>query len=317
VPKPSPVKRLRYRLEAAAFSALTCTCRVLPLSWMVAVGRGLGTLGYFLDRKRRRVALNNLQLAFGDELSSADRHRIARGVYGHLGKFTLEYLALLARPALRPYQRWIDVDFSNMTELLKKHPCVIFVTCHAGHWELLGAATAEEIGPVWAVMKPLRNPLLNERLMALRKRLGMPVILQRHAVRGLVRQLRNGRSVALLTDQNQKRRPMFVDFFGVPAASVATASVLAVRLQLPLVVGYCFSKGPALRYQGIFEPALYPDPKAPPEEEVRRLTQATHKLFERFVRAHPDQWNWIHPRWRTRPEPQDENTAKVISEQEA
>lgn len=295
-------KDLRYRAEVGGFRGLMTVCRLLPAAAMVQLGSWLGGLGYHVDRKRRGVAFRNLDLAYGDALDAARKREIVQGVYRHLGRFTMENLILLSRKQadLSQYVRFENLEPTR--EALRRCGRVVFVTAHIGHWELMGSAVSQLVAPVHSVMKPLRNVHLNRHLVLLRRQFGMEVIEQRHAVKDLIRALRDGNSVALLTDQNHKRRALFVDFFGVPAATVATGAVLAVRFGLPMVCGYSHSTGTPMEYIGRMDDPIWPDPSAPKEDEVRRLTEAMNRSIERAVRDHPDQWNWIHPRWRTRPE---------------
>jgi KDO2-lipid IV(A) lauroyltransferase len=125
-------------------------------------------------------------------------------------------------------------------------------------------------------------------------------------VPALFRCLREGKSIALLSDLNQKRGGLFVDFFGTPAATVTTPALLAIRTGKPVVVGGSWSTGPALRYRARLEAPIVPRAGADAGEETLRITAAINRLLEGLIREHPEQWNWIHPRWKTRPSPGSE-----------
>ena len=297
------LKDLRDRAEAFAVRRFEWLARTLPVGRSVRLGEWLGGLAGKLDRRRRRVGFENLKLAFGDALDDAGRGRILDAVYRHFGRFLFEYVALLERRELRPLSRFIDVEGLDAARAaVRDHGAVIFVTIHMGHWELLGGAVAELVTPLHAVMKPLRNPYLNEQIVKLRSDFGMAPLARRNVVPALFRCLREGKSIALFSDLDQKRGPLFADFFGVPAATVATPALLALRAGKPIVCGACWSTGEALRYRGrLLEPILA-RPDADPKEETQRITAEINRHCEAFVRAHPEQWNWIHPRWRTRPE---------------
>jgi KDO2-lipid IV(A) lauroyltransferase len=297
------LKNLRDRAEAFVVHRFEWLARRLPVERSVRLGELLGGLLGKVDRRRRRVAVANLELAFGDALDAAGRARIVDSVYRHLGRFLFEYIALLERRELRPLSRFIEIEGLEVARAaLREHGAVIFVTLHLGHWELLGGAVAELVTPLHAVMKPLRNPYLNEQLVRLRSDFGMVSLAKKNVVPALFRCLREGKSIALFSDLDQKRAPLFADFFGVPAATVATPALLALRAGKPIVCGASWSTGEPLRYRGILLPPIVARRDADPKEETLRITAEINRHCEAFVREHPGQWNWIHPRWKTRPE---------------
>ena len=288
-------------LEGIAI-ALIAALRVLPLAAAVWIGARVGQVASWIDRSRRRVALANLELAYGDALSAAERRRIVAGVYRHGGRFLFEFLALIARPGLRPPSRFMKLaGVERAREVVARHGSVILVTLHQGHWELLGGVVAEQVTRPYVVVKPLRNPWLNRRLVEVRSRLGLAQIKRHRAVASMLRCLRRNESVALLCDLDEAESPAFVDFFGVAAATVRTPAVLALRTGKPLLVVASWSTGAALRYEAEFAEPIVPDLAAEPAAEEARLLRVMNGQVERFVRAHPEQWNWIHPRWKTRP----------------
>lgn len=277
--------------------------RQVSVERSVRFGEMLGGVVGRLDRRRRRVGLANLELAYGAALDAKGRARIIDGVYRQFGRFLFEYIALLERRELRPLSRFIEIEGLDAARAaVREHGAVIFVTLHMGHWELIGGAVSELVTPLRAVMKPLRNPYLNESVVAQRADFGMAPLDKKNVVPALFRCLRQGESIALFSDLDQKRGPVFADFFGVPAATVATPALLAIRAGKPIVCGGCWSTGAPLRYRGrLFEPILARR-GADPAEETLRITAETNRQFEALVREHPEQWNWIHPRWRTRPD---------------
>lgn len=297
-------KRWRDRFLEGIAIALIAAVRVVPVAAAVGFGVRVGQFASWIDRSRRRVALANLELAYGDALSVAERRRIVAAVFRHGGRFLFEFLALIARPELRPPSRFMKLaGIERAREAVARHGSVILITLHQGHWELLGGVIAEQVARPYVVMKPLRNPWLNRRLVEVRSRLGLALIKRHRAVASMLRCLRKNESVALLCDLDEEEAPAFVDFFGVAAATVRTPAVLALRTGKPLLVVSSWSTGAALRYEAEFAEPIVPDVDAEPVAEEARLLRAMNGQIERFVRAHPEQWNWIHPRWKTRPPP--------------
>lgn len=295
-------KRLRDRLEACAVLGLFALARIAPAALLIRCGTLLGGVVGRCDRGRRAVALANLELAYGATLDAAGRRGIVDGLYRHFGRMLFEYLVLLAKPGLQPPSRFLRLDgVAAAREAVAQHGAVIIVTLHQGHWELLGGAISEQVARVHAVMQPVRNPALHRRVVELRSRLGMGMIERENAVVNLFRCLRRKRTVGLLCDLDQEESPAFIDFFGVPAATVRTPAVLAMRTGTPIVLASSWSTGRPLEYGGVLAPPLLADPAADPETEERRILGAINRQYEAFIRAHPEQWNWIHPRWKTRP----------------
>lgn len=283
-------------------SASVALARVAPVRLFVGTGERLGKLAYRVDRRHREVGRANLDLAYGSSLSAGERRRILSGVFRHLGRFLFEYLLLLARRDLRPLSRFMEIENLEVArEAVRRHGAVIFVTLHQGHWEMLGGVVSEQVTPMHAVMTRIRNPRLNDRIVALRASLGMVLIERDQAVATLFRHLRRGNSVALLCDLDQSEGPDFADFFGVSAATVRTPAILAVRTGKPIVCAASWSIGEPLRYRASFAPPIVPREGVDPDEEAHRILVEMNRQLEGFVRSHPEQWNWIHPRWKTRP----------------
>ncbi len=295
-------KQVRDRIGTALAASMLGLARIAPVGLTVRLGEWLaGTFGR-LDRGHRAVAFGNLERAFGRDLDAAGRRRIVDGVYRHFGRLFAEYAQLLAKPTLLPASQRIRLEGVEAAQAaVRTHGAIIIVTLHQGHWELLGGAISEQVARLHAVMLPMRDPLVNARLVDLRQRLGMGLIERENAVVALFRCLRRGHSVGLLCDLDQEESPAFIDFFGAPAATVRTPAVLALRTGKPLVLASSWNVGRPLDYRGVLMPPLFPDLTAEPAVEERRLLTAMNRQYEAFIRAHPEQWNWIHPRWETQP----------------
>jgi len=303
LPRRRPLhKRIRDSLARGLVASMLGVARIAPIALTVRLGEWLAVVLSRFDRRHRAVAFRNLERAFGSELDAAARRRIVDGVYRHFGRLLAEYALLLAKPALLPASQRIQLEgVAAAQAAVRSHGAIIIVTLHQGHWELLGGAISEQVAKLHAVVLPLRDPVLNERLVDLRQRLGMGLIERENAVAALFRCLRRGLSVGLLCDLDQEESPAFIEFFGTPAATVRTPAVLALRTGKPLVLTGSWSTARPLDYHGVLMPPLFPDLAADPAVEEHRLLTAMNRQYEAFIRAHPEQWNWIHPRWETRP----------------
>ncbi|MCZ6465277.1 MAG: hypothetical protein O7A09_13160 [Proteobacteria bacterium] len=290
---------LRQRAAGLVVDTLIAAHRRLSPQRLAPLAELFGRLAYHLDVQGREQALRNLRQTFRRAFTPADREALVRALYRHLGLLAFEYAALLARDDLRPYSRWVEMEnLDPVHKALETHGNVIFAACHGGHFDLLGGRLAEEFPPLDVVMKPLDNPHLNERFVEVRHKLGMGVIAKRSALRSVVRRLRAGANLAITCDQRLRRRAVIARFFGRPAATLNTPAVLAIRFGIPVVPVFTWRSGGILEYRGYAEEPIWADPAAPRDEEVLRITQAINDAIERFVRAHPEQWDWRQLRWK-------------------
>ena len=289
----------RFALEAQAATFVAQVVRRLPRRMVLALGRGLGRLWADLDPRHVTIAVDNLRHAF-PHWDEARRLRTARGVYAHFGQVIFDILWLQHRT---PDEIMALVDVEGALEAraaLAEGRGSAMATGHIGNWELSGVAFGCVFGPSGVVARPLDNPLLDERLVAFRKKSGNTVIYKRQALGQALRMIREGKGVAFVVDQNvQADEGVFVDFFGRPAASTTAAALLAVRVGCPILMGWAElrSSGRYVLHLEVIRPRAEGDRQA----EVERLTQVLAHRIEAWVRTVPEQWLWLHRRWKTQP----------------
>lgn len=294
------IRERRLALEAGAVSAVTWLLGLLPRGAALAVGRGLGRLWGDLDRRHVRVALDNLGHAF-PHWDEARRLRTARGVYAHFGQILFDILWLSERPP-ETVLSVVDVEGRQHVErAAAAGRGTVLVTAHLGNWEAHGVAHGLLFGPLGLVARPLDNPRLDARLCAFRRRSGNPVIYKQRALVQVLRILRSGGGVAILIDQNvQEGDGIFVDFFGRLAATTTVAAALAVKTGCALVPVRVRLGGDG-RYRAGYEPAVKWIPSGDRQRDIAHLTQVLTHRIEAWVREAPEQWLWIHRRWKTQP----------------
>ncbi len=280
--------------------AATALFALLPRSFRLALGRGLGRLAWALHI-RRRIALGNLALAFPD-WTPARRRRIAREAYANAGAGLADFVGAGALPPDALDRLFVLDGFDRFERLFAEGRGVVVASAHLGPWELLAAACARRGIPLNIVTRSLRGAA-NRQLVAARAKSGVREIPARGALAAGVQALRRGEVVVNLLDQNMlPRRGIFVDFFGVPACTTPAASIMARRTGAPAIVAVAIHEPDGrvrLRVDGPF-----PIPGgAGPAGEVRAHTQLLCAAIEAQVRAHPEQWLWLHRRWKTRPPP--------------
>jgi KDO2-lipid IV(A) lauroyltransferase len=281
-----------------------------------ALARRAGDLLRRLDGRHRRVAEENVRRALPDRTPEEHR-RIVRGSFQSmvLGGVELLFLKrLLTRDSLR---RLISIEGLDRVGEELAGRGAIFATAHIGNWEVLGASLGLTGAPLHSVARPMDNPYLDRYLLGFRTSYGQTIIPKKGALRPLIEVLRGGGYLAMLVDQDARRRGIFVDFFGRAASTIPTPATLAIRFGVPIVCGCCLRNEDSLysfRFSG--GEILEADRGADREEETRRLTAEINRHIEGWIRENPHQYLWQHRRWKTRP-PQEKAAAVAAGEANA
>ena len=258
---------------------------------------------------RRALVEAQLRQAF-PERDAAWVRRTARAMYAHLGREMLALLRLETMPVEEVRARTRVVGLDMLFDALAEGKGVILATGHLGNWEVAGAALALREVPLDVVVQRQRNPYVNRRIAAVRERIGFNLIDRRHAPRQALRALRDGRVVAFAADQNAGRAGVFVPFFGRLASTHRGPALMALRTGAPVVCLACIRQP-----DGIYEVTLTrleSDRSGDPEEAVIRLTAAFTAALELAIRRAPEQYFWLHRRWRTRPREEPRGTNPVL-----
>lgn len=257
-----------------------------------AVGERFGGfLGAVLPRERRRM-VRHLQRAFPDHAAS-DLDRVARGVFRHLGRTLGEYLSLTAREPSELVRRVQVEGFEHLLRAKSAGRGVIVLTAHLGSWEVAAAATGVALGGLAVVARDLYDERLTRMVDGWRRRFSVTVLDTRDA-RGMFKHLRAGGVLAILADQYSARVDNVpVEWFGHPALSPVGPVSLARRTGSAVLIAFTYRE--AGRHRVVFEP--YADAlNGSPDTEVVR---AFNRRLEEHVRARPEQWVWMHDRWRS------------------
>ncbi len=263
------------------------------------LGAGLGQLAYGLLGRRRRVVLANLTRAFGATLDARRRRAVARAHFRHLGVTTVECCRLFFGPPGAMLER-VRVDGAeHIKAALAEGRGAFYLTAHFGNWELLAAAHALTGFALSVVIRPLDNPYLESLLAEGRRRHGLGLISKRAAVRGVRAALARGECVGILLDQNAGRHGVFVPFFGHLASTSRSLAVLALKTRAPVVPAF-IRRLPSGEHQVTLEPAIPLSVTGQLERDVEVNTARFTETIERQVLTQPDQWFWVHRRWKTR-----------------
>ena len=287
--------RLRNRLEYTLAWAVVRSLEWTPIAVAHALGRFYARL---LDRaipRLRRVAERNLRLAL-PELDAKARRSTIDGVFRSIGRLLVTFARF---PSIGPdnLDRWIRIEGTgHIDAALERGRGVLFATAHLGNWELSAFAHALASGPMSVLVRPLDNPLIDRMVERRRGLSGNRVMFKKDFARPILKALAANDKVGILIDQNASLDTgVFVDFFGVPACAGTGLAKLAAHSGAAVIQAYAQWMEDEGRYLLRFEPPLAIT------GDAARDTQALQAGLEAAIRAHPDQWLWIHRRWKTRP----------------
>jgi KDO2-lipid IV(A) lauroyltransferase len=292
---------MRHRLEFAPVWLLVRTIGILPRPLARVFGISLAWLVYLLHRRLRRVGLRNLALAFPDKSPSA-RRKILRGTFTSLGRQLAE-VCLFPRYTRENVGQVIVYDgFENYERAHARGKGVLYLTAHLGGWELSAFAHSLHGHPLKIVMRELDNPYLDALVQRYRTLHGNAVISKDNFVRGLLAAMRAGETVGILMDTNMTPpQGVFVDFFGIQACTASGLARIALRTDAAVVPGFSIWDPVLRKYRLRFEPAVKLIRTQDEEADVLANTALFTKVIEDHVRRYPDQWLWVHRRWKTRP----------------
>lgn len=289
----------RHHLEYALVWTVVRVLGFLPRPLARLVAGIVGIIFYLLAGRLRRVARRNLEMAL-PPLDARARARITRGVFRNLSRMLAEF-ALFPRYTRENVSQVITYDgFENYAAAVERGRGVLYLTGHLGAWELGAFAQSVYGHPLRVVIRALDNPLLNDLVNRYRALGGNRVIEKRDFLRGILEALKNNEAVGILMDQNSSpAEGVFVDFFGVPACTSTGMARIALRTGAAVVPAFAFWE--KNKYRLRFDPPLELIQTGDSEHDVAANTQLFTRVLEDYVRRYPDQWLWIHRRWKTRP----------------
>lgn len=293
---------MHFWLEYLPVWLIAQTLRWLPRPLARACGRTIAILFYWLHPRLRRVGMRNLALAF-PEKSPAERERILKGVYFSLGRLLAE-IPKFPDYTLENVDRIAVYDgLENYLAARDRGKGVLFMTAHLGGWEI--GSFVHSLHGHWLniVVRDLDNPLLNRWVKQMRELHGNKTHDKDEYARGLLMAMKRGETVGALMDTNMTPpQGVFVNYFGVPACTAVGIARVAMRTGAAVVPAFTLWDKEQGKYRIRFEPAVPTVSTGDAEADAIANTQNYTAAIEKVVRAHPDQWLWVHRRWKTRPE---------------
>lgn len=274
--------------------------QALPLRWARGLGAGLGRLFFLLVPYERKKALRMLATAFPEKTEN-QRYHLAKQAMGHLGRSGAEFMRF---PRMRPgdLDAWVDTveGFEHFEKARREGRGIVAVTAHLGHWELLASWVAARM-PTAVVARQIYDSRLDAKLNQIREHMGFTVFPRNTSIKPILRWLKDGNCLGVLADQDTSIDSLFVDLFGKKAKTPSGPAWLAQAGDAELLTAFC-GRRPNGKYHLQFQgPIAVPDRKTGKREELTACVQEYTHRTETAIRKWPDQYAWIHDRWKSRP----------------
>ncbi|HEY4878058.1 MAG TPA: lysophospholipid acyltransferase family protein [Candidatus Acidoferrales bacterium] len=274
---------------------------LLPRPAARFVGAAFAAVAYRLRTPLRKAAQTNLRVAF-PELSERKRDEIIRRMVRQVGWMAAEF-SQLPKYSRENIEKIVVIDgFENFDAAKRRGKGVLFLTGHMSAWELSSFAHALYGYPLHFLVRPVSNRRVDALVNRYRCLSGNRPIDKNKSARAILKVLGEAGTVGILMDHNTSLdEGVFVDFFGVPASTSSGLARLALRTDAAVVPGFLLWDASRRKYRLRFEPAVELSRTSNEEADVRENTQRFTRVIEDFIRVHPDQWLWVHKRWKTRP----------------
>lgn len=276
---------------------------VLPRAVAVAVGESLGYAAYLLPTRLGQTGMRNLEIAFPD-LPEKEKKRLLRGCFLTLGRVLGEVSQFprLTRERLRQMIDYDQVGLAHLRMAEAEGRGVIFLTGHLGVWEVLSFGWSALEYPISFLVRPIDNPRIEEMIESLRTRFGNVAIDKKAAARRALKVLREGGTLGILSDLNtQEREGVFVPFFGKLACTNAGIATLALKTDAVVIPTCAVWDKKRGKYFFHGDEPVELVRTGDHQKDLELNTARFAAAMERMIRLYPEQWMWIHRRWKTRP----------------
>ena len=281
---------------------LAALMQALPIDVNLALARRFARIWRVLVPRHHRRCIEHLKLAYGESLDEVELDRIASRCMEHWAMFGIE---VICGPRYLSRWNWSRhltlVNLEPALQVLLRGNGAILVTGHYGHFELVGHFIAAAGFDVTAVMRPLDNGFLNDYVVRTRQMHGLRLLDKFGATREIPDLLSEGSLIGFIADQDAGRKGLFVDFFGRPASTYKSIGLLAMEARVPILVGFARRLSERFEYEIVVQEVLVPEDWESEPDPLRWITQRYTSLIEQAAREVPEQYLWIHRRWKSEP----------------
>jgi len=271
---------------------------LLPEGFALWIGRQFGNLMYALDFEHRGIAIDNLEIAFGQEKTGAERRSIARKNFQNLGMMAIEFFQI-PKMDLETYKRKVAVEgLDKALKVLDENRGALLLLGHFGNWELMALMSKVINRPILAIAKPIKkNPRLDRWIIGTRNKIGLEIIPPVNATKKVLQALSRNQIVAILFDQRGKRsKGVWADFFGRKVPTTSGLAVMAIKSRAPVLPVFMVREG-FWKHRLIIRDPLEIIHTGVFRQDVEANTQLFNRVLESIIRQYPDQWLWIHRRF--------------------
>ncbi len=290
------------RFQYWGIRSITFLLQAFPLDLNLRTARFLGKLWWKFDDRHRLLAIDNLQKSFPDETDRAVLEKLSLRCFQHWAMFAVEFLSAFHRLNEWSWSRHMTpVNYQETLKYLMTKGGMILLTGHYGNFELTAYMLAAMGFETAAIMRPLDNVYFNDYVVRTRGRRGLRLWNKFGATAEAEDFLRQGGALGFVADQDAGRKGVFVDFFGRPASTYKSIGLLAMHCQVPIGVGYARRTGTRFHYEVGITRLIMPAEWRDRPDPLRWITQEYTKAIEGVVREDPEQYLWIHRRWKSRP----------------
>ncbi|MDD5634693.1 MAG: ELM1/GtrOC1 family putative glycosyltransferase [Candidatus Omnitrophica bacterium] len=268
----------------------------LPISWDLWMGRRLGWMFHVFGGKRTHVMYANLKAAFGKEKTPSELKAIARGSYENMAQIFAE-IVTMTKLNQKYVDKYIEVEnLKTVAEAAKNPNGLLFLTAHLDNWELLAASSFFIGFPLHVLSREQKMKRLNELLCRIREAKGNVVIRKGKDIKNIFRVLKKGKIVGIVGDQNAGMTGEFIDLFGRKASTASGPYRFAQKCGASILPVFIY------RVKGPYHKIIVEEPMSIKEgEDIRPYMVKYHKLLEKYIREHPEQWLWMHKKWKVTP----------------
>jgi KDO2-lipid IV(A) lauroyltransferase len=303
-----------HLVQYAALRIVSALFLMFPIDVNLKTGRLIGWVWFNMPRwapllrslsKHRGRAMDHIRLAYGDALDDAEVRRLALGSMQHFACLAIEVIQTPRIVTPWTWRRYVELDHLGEAarELLKRRGCIM-LTAHYGSFEILGYALAMAGFPITALMRPFDNEYITDYLVEKRRRSGLELLFKKGATARAPDVLEDGGALCFIADQDAGRKGVFVDFFGQKASTYKSIGLLAIDQNVPIIVGCARRMGKRFRYRISVNRIIQPEEWRDRDDELTWITQEFSTAMERFIREAPEQYLWMHRRWKSQPRAQ-------------
>jgi KDO2-lipid IV(A) lauroyltransferase len=280
-----------------------CLVQALPPAVAFQLAEFLAWLAYTVDRRHREVAADNLRHAFPDLVADPVKlDRLVRATYRHFLRMVVEIALLPRKMHPTTWRKYLSMyPAVRFVEPMLDDRALLIVTGHFGNWEMAGFMLGANGFKTYAIARTLDNPRLERFLTRFRTKTGQQIIAKNDDFDRLTAVLKGNGKVATLADQDAGPRGVFVDFFGRPASTHKAVALMAIEFDARLAVIGVPRLAEPMFYAVVCEDVIDPRDYAERPDAVKAITERYTAALERLIRRHPEQYFWLHRRWKSQP----------------